>query len=79
MIVPEVREWRRLRLACPGCGRAVLAALPAGVSQSAFGLRLHAHVALLAGQCRLSRKKTINAEPEQSITNMRSIRPATFS
>jgi transposase len=57
VIVPEVREWRRLRLACPGCGRPALAELPAGVSPSAFGPRLHAHVAVLAGVHRLSREK----------------------
>jgi transposase len=57
VVVPEVREWRRLRLACPGCGKPVLAELPAGVSQSAFGPRLHAHVAVLSGVCRLSREK----------------------
>ena len=57
LIVPEVREWRRHRLACPGCGRAALADLPAGVSVSAFGPRLHAHVAVLAGTHRLSREK----------------------
>lgn len=57
LVVAEVREWRRLRLECPGCGRPVLAELPAGVSQSQFGPRLHAHVAVLAGQCRLSREK----------------------
>lgn len=57
LVVAEVREWRRLRLECPGCGRPALAELPAGVSQSAFGPRLHAHVAVLAGQCRLSREK----------------------
>ena len=56
-IVPDVREWRRLRLECPDCGRPVLADLPAGVSLSAFGPRLHAHVAVLAGVCRLSREK----------------------
>ncbi|MGZ6725690.1 MAG: IS66 family transposase [Solirubrobacteraceae bacterium] len=59
VIVPEVREWRRLRLACPGCGRPALAELPAGVSASAFGPRLHAHVAVLAGVCRLSREKLV--------------------
>lgn len=57
LVVPEVREWRRLRLECPECGRLVLAELPPGVSGSAFGPRLHAHVAVLAGQCRLSREK----------------------
>jgi len=59
VIVPEVREWRRLRLACPGCGRAALAPLPAGVSASMFGPRLHAHVAVLAGVHRLSREKIV--------------------
>ena len=57
VIVPEVREWRRLRLRCPGCGKPALAELPAGVSASAFGPRLHAHVAVLAGVHRLSREK----------------------
>jgi transposase len=57
VIVAEVREWRRLRLACPCCGKPVLAELPAGVSLSAFGPRLHAHVAVLDSVCRLSREK----------------------
>jgi transposase len=57
VVVPELREWRRVRLACPGCGKPCLAGLPAGVSLSAFGPRLHAHVAVLAGVCRLSREK----------------------
>ena len=56
-IVPDVREWRRLRLECPDCGKPALAALPDGVSVSAFGPRLHAHVAVLAGVHRLSREK----------------------
>jgi len=59
VIVAEVREWRRLRLACPGCGRSALAELPAGVSGSMFGPRLHAHVAVLAGVHRLSREKIV--------------------
>jgi transposase len=57
VIAPEVREWQRLRLECPCCGRASLAELPAGVSASAFGPRLHAHVAVLASAGRLSRAK----------------------
>lgn len=64
-IVPEVREWRRHRLACPGCGRAGLAELPAGVSVSAFGPRLHTHVAVLAGVHRLSREKISELVGEQ--------------
>jgi transposase len=59
LIVPEVREWRRLRLECPECGKPALAELPAGVSLSAFGPRLHAHVAVLSGVCRLSREKIV--------------------
>ena len=57
LVVPEVHEWRRLRLECPDCGKPALAELPAGVSPSAFGLRLRAHVAVLSGVCRLSREK----------------------
>ncbi|MGH2929324.1 MAG: IS66 family transposase, partial [Solirubrobacteraceae bacterium] len=57
VIVAEVREWQRLRLECPACGNPVLAGLPDGVSASAFGPRLHAHVAVLAGVHRLSREK----------------------
>lgn len=59
LVVPEVREWWRLRLECPDCGKPVLAELPEGVSLSAFGSRLHAHVAVLAGVCRLSREKIV--------------------
>ena len=57
VIVPEVREWRRVRLACPCCGKPALAELPAGVSLSSFGPRLHAHVAVLDSVHRLSREK----------------------
>jgi transposase len=54
---PLVVEHRRERLACPGCGRAQLAQLPAGVTPSAFGPRLEAHIATLAGVFRLSRRQ----------------------
>jgi transposase len=50
---------------CPGCGGAALAELPAGVSGSAFGPRLHAHVAVLAGVHRLSREKIAELVAEQ--------------
>jgi transposase len=59
LVVPEVREWRRWRLECPDCGKPTLGWLPAGVSLSAFGPRLHAHVAVLAGVGRLSREKIV--------------------
>jgi len=54
---PLVIEHRRARLACPGCGRARLAELPPGVTPSAFGPRLEAHIATLAGVFRLSRRQ----------------------
>lgn len=54
---PLVIEHRRARLACPDCGRARLAELPAGVTPSAFGPRLEAHIATLAGVFRLSRRQ----------------------
>jgi transposase len=54
---PLVIEHRRARLACPGCGKANLAILPPGVTPSAFGPRLEAHIATLAGVFRLSRRQ----------------------
>ena len=51
---PLVFEHARVRLACPGCGRSVLAEL-AGPALSGYGPRLQAHVAMLAGVFRLSR------------------------
>ena len=56
--LPVVRalvfEHQRVRLGCPGCGRAVLAELP-GAALAGFGPRLDAHIAMLAGVFRLSR------------------------
>jgi len=63
-IVPLVFEHRLHRLACPGCGRAALAELPAGVSGSAFGPRLEAHIAVLAGVYRLSRRQVADVVRE---------------
>ncbi|MCA1678075.1 MAG: transposase [Actinobacteria bacterium] len=57
VIAPQVFEYRRWRLACPVCGKGVLAALPDGVSASALGPRLEAHIAVLAGVYRLSRRQ----------------------
>lgn len=54
VIVPLVFEHARVRLRCPGCQRAVLAALSAG-DGSGFGPRVDAHIAMLAGVFRLSR------------------------
>jgi transposase len=64
-IQPLIFEHRRLRLLCPGCGKERLAALAAGVTPSAFGPALEAHIATLAGVYRLSRRQT--AEVVRSI------------
>lgn len=56
-IAPLIAEHRRHRLLCPRCGAGQLAGLPAGVSPSAFGPRLQAHIAALAGVHRLSRRQ----------------------
>jgi hypothetical protein len=57
VIAPDVFEHRVWRLMCPGCARAVLAELPAGVSGSALTPRLKAHIAVLAAVYRLSRRQ----------------------
>ncbi len=63
-ISPLIFEHRLHRLACPGCGRTALAGLPPGVSGSAFGPRLEAHVAMLAGVFRLSRRQIVQTVQE---------------
>jgi len=57
-IVPLVIEHRLHRLVCPGCGRGVLPVAD-GISASAFGPRLEAHIAVLAGVYRLSRRQIV--------------------
>jgi transposase len=54
---PLIFEYRLVRLRCPGCGKLQLARLPAGVSASAFGPKLEAHIATLAGVFCLSRRQ----------------------
>jgi len=56
-VEPLVFEHRLHRLVCPGCGLGRLAELGAGTSGSAFGPRLEAHIATLAGVFRLSRRQ----------------------
>ena len=58
-----------LRLRCPCCGKPRLADLPAGVSWSAFAARLEAHIAMLAGVYRLSRRQV--REVVQEVFNIR--------
>src|SRR5262249_31719016 len=45
----EVTEYRLHRLTCPDCGTRTCASLPAGVPTGAFGPRLQALLAILAG------------------------------
>lgn len=55
---PQVVEHVRRACRCPACGKRTWAPLPPGVPESGFGPRLHATVALLTGQGRLSRRST---------------------
>jgi transposase len=56
-VLVRVVEHRRARVCCPGCGKNTLAGLPVGVSDGAFGPRLEATIATLAGVYRLSREQ----------------------
>jgi len=57
-IKPHVTEYRRHRLACPGCGESPCAELPAGVPQGQSGPRLVALSALLMAYYRQSKRRT---------------------
>src|SRR5688572_26720966 len=52
----EVTEYRLHRLTCPACGTRTCASLPAGVPAGAFGPRLQALLAALAGAYRLGKR-----------------------
>jgi transposase len=52
----EVTEYRLHRLTCTNCGTRTCASLPAGVPTGAFGPRLQALLALLAGAYRLGKR-----------------------
>jgi transposase len=56
VILREVTEYQMHALECPRCRQTTLATLPEGVSQSAFGSRLHGLVALLTGHHRQSKR-----------------------
>jgi transposase len=64
VIVPLVFEHRLHRLVCPRCGKGTLAGLPDGVSGSALGPRMEAHIAVLAGVYRLSRRQVADVVRE---------------
>jgi transposase len=57
---PHVTEYRRHRLACPGCGAVTCAPLPAGVA-GGYGPRTQAVCALLAGGHRLGKRAVSQA------------------
>jgi transposase len=52
----EVTEYRLHRLTCMACGTRTSASLPAGVPTGAFGPRLQALLAILAGGYRLGKR-----------------------
>jgi len=58
VIRPEVTEYRRHRLVCPGCGETTCAPLPAGVPASQSGPRLVAFAGLLMAFFRQSKRRT---------------------
>lgn len=53
---PEVTEYRLHRLTCTQCGTRTCASLPPGVPAGAFGPRLQAVLAVLAGGYRLGKR-----------------------
>ncbi len=55
-IQAEVTEYRLHRLTCTACGTRTCASLPAGVTAGAFGPRLQAMLAVLAGAYRLGKR-----------------------
>lgn len=55
-VVPVVDEYRLHRLVCPRCRTSTCATLPPGVPQGAFGPRLRAILAVLAGGYRLGKR-----------------------
>lgn len=56
-IEPVVHEYRLHRLCCPHCKSTTRGALPAGVSGTAFGPRLHSALSVLTGAYRLSKRQ----------------------
>jgi len=54
-----VTEHRCQRVRCPECGARPRGWLPAGVSQSAFGPRFHAAIAVLSVRNRISRRDVV--------------------
>lgn len=63
-IRPLIFEYALRRVRCPNCGRPQLADLPRGISPSAFGPKLAAHIAALAGVFRLSRAQVTGVVSE---------------
>ncbi len=60
MVRAKVTEYQMHSLVCPGCGTRTTAALPVGVTTSAFGQGLCAMVALWRGAYRLSVRQVVD-------------------
>lgn len=60
-VQPEVVEYRLHTVVCPRCEHGSTAALPSEVPRGAFGPRLVAIVALMAGSYRLSKRTIVTA------------------
>jgi len=58
-VVPTTIEYRLHCMTCPRCGKLTTAALPDGVTMSAFGPRLTAIVGILTGCYRMSKRVTV--------------------
>ena len=54
-----VTEHRAQRVRCPGCGACSRAAVPVEITQSAFGPRFHAAIAVLSTRNRISRRDVV--------------------
>jgi transposase len=63
VVVPEVVEYQRHRLTCPGCHTSTCGLLPPGV-RGPFGPRLEATLALLAGRYRLGLRPVVDLAAE---------------
>jgi transposase len=55
---PQVTEYQRHRLVCPGCGETTCASLPPGVPEGQSGPRLVAFTGLLMAYFRQSKRRT---------------------
>jgi transposase len=55
-VCPQITEYQRHRLVCPGCGITTCGELPAGILPTCYGPRLASVVALCTGGYRMSKR-----------------------